>query len=137
MGILEGAMGRLLTRSIKLGGWLVLAAFVGFCGFVNLVNLPGKGESDREARANAHELVEILGAYYSDHGRYPEALGELSPRYVARLPEPSEGRSFEYVPDPDGHDFALGYFEAPVGALPSDGFYSYDASSGEWQFAVR
>jgi hypothetical protein len=130
-------MGRLLARALKLGGWLVFLAFVGFCGLVNLVNLPSKGEWDNEARASAHELVEILGAYYSEHGRYPQALRELSPGYVARLPEPGEGHSFEYVPDPEGQDFTVGYFEAPVGALPSDGFYSYDSSSGKWEFAVR
>jgi type II secretory pathway pseudopilin PulG len=130
-------MKKLLVRALKLGGLLVSIGFVGFCGLVNFVNLPSKGERDREARANAQQQVELLRAYYSDHGTYPKTLGELSPGYAARLPEPREGHSFEYVPDPEGQDFTLAYPEAPMGALPSDGSHSYRASSGEWEFTVR
>jgi type II secretory pathway pseudopilin PulG len=130
-------MGKMLARAAKVGGCLLLLSFVGVCGFVNLVNSPSKGERDRAARANAHELIVALETYHSDHGRYPKALRDLAPRYAARLPEPREGRSFEYVAGPDGLNFTLGYFEAPVGALPSDGFHSYYADSGEWDFAIR
>jgi hypothetical protein len=130
-------MGRLIARALKLGGWFLLLGLIGFCGFVNLANLPNKGEHERKARTSANQLVEVLGAYYSDHGVYPQALRDLTPRYVERLPVPREGRSFDYVPASGGQNFTLGYFEAPVGALPSDGFYSYEAESGAWEFAVR
>ena len=130
-------MGKLLGRALKLGGLLFLVAIVGFCGFLNLVNAPSKGERDQQARADANQLIEALGAYYSDQDAYPPALDELTPRYLSRIPEPQVGGAFEYVPATGGRDFRLGYPEAPMGALPSDGFYSYEASSGQWRFAVR
>ena len=111
--------------------------FVGFCGFVNLMKAPSKGERDRQARTDANQLVEALGAYYSDQGAYPPALNKLTPRYLNRIPEPPVGGAFEYVPGTGGQNFSLGYLEAPMGALPSDGFYSYEASSAKWQFAVH
>ncbi|MBW2290955.1 MAG: hypothetical protein JRG94_01440 [Deltaproteobacteria bacterium] len=130
-------MRKLLARTLKVLGVLFVLSFVGFCGLVNLGNLPSKGERDRHARAGAEQLVEALDAYYSDQRAYPPELDRLAPRYLATIPESWGDRPFEYAQSTGGQDFSLGYVDAPMGTLPNDGYHSYEASIGHWQFEVR
>ena len=130
-------MRKLLARTFKVLGVLCLLTIVGFCGLASLWNLPSKGERDRHARAGAQQLVEALDAYYSDQRAYPPELDQLAPRYLASIPESWGDRAFEYALAAGGQDFTLGYVDAPIGTLPNDGYHSYEASIGSWQFEVR
>jgi type II secretory pathway pseudopilin PulG len=127
---------KLLRGAAKAAGCLMLLAVVGFCGMVNFASAPKKAERDRQARADALVLITVLETYRSEEGRYPAVLEDLIPRFVVEVPGHSDGEIFRYEHFPELHGFKLGYFEAPIGTLPSDGFHSYESTSENWRFDV-
>jgi hypothetical protein len=132
----EACVGKVIRRLFKVAGSMLLVAMLGLCGFVNLVNAPDKADRDRQARGQASRLIAGLGDYRAEQGRYPAALEELVPRFVSEIPSSASGGGFEYAPIDDGREFELGYFEAPMGVLPSDGFNSYESRTASWRFEV-
>jgi len=130
-------MGRALSWLAKTVGWLVLAAFLGFCGVASLGNAPYKRERDRARRAAASELLVALEAYHSEVGRYPENLEELVPSFISGMPGGADGHEIGYSPRSGLTAYHLEYEEAPWGTLPTDGYHTYDSVSEEWTFEVR
>ena len=129
-------MRKAIRGIVKAGGYIFLLALVSFCGVVNLVNAPQKSERDRRARVDALELISALEGFRSEAGRYPDDLSELVPQYLSEVPSRAGGGPFLYQQLIDTHGFTLGYFDAPMGTLPSDGYHIYDSSSKEWTFKL-
>ena len=97
-----------------------------------------------ERRATAVSLAARL--YYLDHGRWPDRLDELVPKYLPALPaDPfhDDGRPFGYTIArgalPDGGDRPLIYFDAgpadPAGWVdePTYGWYIRRGARGPWR----
>jgi hypothetical protein len=61
--------------------------------------------ADRAEQAQRNQyLVFALATYRADHGRYPERLDELAPRYLAEVPgDLFSGKALIYRPSRDGY----------------------------------
>jgi hypothetical protein len=61
--------------------------------------------ADRAEQAQRNQyLAFALAAYRADHGRYPERLDELTPKYLAEVPRDLfSGKSLIYRPSRDGY----------------------------------
>ncbi len=82
---------------------------------------------DAEARADLDldmtRITLALTAFHIDHGRFPESLDKLAPKYIAELPrDPFVERPLKYSLTPDG------YLMYSVGANQVD-----DAGNGWWE----
>jgi hypothetical protein len=58
-------------------------------------------------------IAEALGKYHADNGTYPAALSQLTPAYLASIPEPltTQGTGWLYEGTPD--HYTLGYWRWP------------------------
>src|SRR5262249_44409239 len=69
----------------------------------NIGKLTEVAERFQQRQANAL-LAFALAWYHADHRRYPKALGELQPKYLAEIPQDiSSGNSLIYRPTGDGY----------------------------------
>src|SRR5262245_51261638 len=61
-----------------------------------------------ESKARGARIVAALNNYYSDHGKFPQNLQELVPKYLARLEPPTAGNcQWVYITPPDLSVFSL------------------------------
>jgi hypothetical protein len=69
-----------------------------------LTRLPDSGYL-YTSQLNGAELAVALRRFRLDRGRYPDALAELAPQYLAQVPiDPITGRSPEYTPQGEGFE---------------------------------
>ena len=57
---------------------------------------PGEDEKGKQLREPANKILTAIEQYKQEHGRYPNSLYELVPKYVDRLPEEPTLRIDEY-----------------------------------------
>ncbi len=61
-----------------------------------------------DSRTRAATIIAALDEYHTAHGVYPERLGDLSPDYLAQVPEPVAGvPEWTYGATDAGHEFVL------------------------------
>jgi hypothetical protein len=61
------------------------------------------GERCEQYQRNLH-LAFALATYHADHGRYPQALAELAPKYLDQIPDDIfSGKPVIYKPEPNGY----------------------------------
>ena len=117
-------------RGFTLIELLVVIAIIGMLSSVVLASLNGARKKARDARrvADLKQLQTALELYYSDNVAYPEAttqtsattaLADLSPTYIAAVPDDPLGGSYHYVykSTADGTFYCLG--TAYEGTAPS------------------
>ena len=96
----------------------------------------------------AQPLIDALGRYRADHGRYPDELAALVPDYLDAIPAPRPPLrgDWRYAPLDDGREFiligepAMNYYGVPIQAPTSaeqlayepDGRYEHDP----WDLAM-
>ena len=70
----------------------------------------GQGVDFRQlTEERAAQVSGALESYYSQNGRYPQELRQLTPRHMLSLPEPVILFGQEWCYDGGGQDYALGY----------------------------
>ncbi|MEQ8769541.1 MAG: hypothetical protein RIB60_03420 [Phycisphaerales bacterium] len=126
-----------MNRGIKiaagaLGCFVVLG--LAFCGGLGaLLWALDDNWSDRtvtESQAIGDEIIDALGDYHADFGRYPERLEELVPFYLQEIRRPTAGsREWAYqTQDVCGDGFFLQFGVEPY--MYPTSFYSSD--EGYW-----
>jgi hypothetical protein len=66
------------------------------------VSQASEAENRTRTRGSLMQLGCALAAYCADHGKYPETLDMLAPKYIARVPSDLyTERPFKYVPQAD------------------------------------
>ena len=95
----------------------------------------------RVAQQQTHFLLGRLGlataAYHSDHGKYPEKLKALVPKYITEIPiDPFSGEPLKMISAKDGLIlYSVGpNLEDDQGAIFEDGTYGSDPTKGDIAF---
>jgi len=102
-------------RGVRVGVILApsVAACFALCGVLLARNIIGNrlthsSRVEQTKKAGA-ELIDSLESYKKDMGRYPEALSDLIPKHLGRIPEPTYGTGkWVYASEEDGNAFWLG-----------------------------
>jgi hypothetical protein len=81
------------------------------CGFVECD--PNECREAEEGRTAYEPVIVAIEAYRTEHGSYPEGLGDLLPRYVESIPislrKDGPGEP-EYIRLDEGYEFSFRYF---------------------------
>lgn len=86
-----------------------------------------------ESKKRGECIVAALNSYYGDHGRYPDRLNQLVPKYLRNIDSPVAGdRKWIYELKVGGRHCALS-FEEP-GPPPRKG-YEYSFSASRWIYS--
>ena len=76
------------------------------------------------------QIVAAVERFRKDHGRYPQALTELVPTYLAAIKQPAYGqRQWDYVVHADTDKYALFVW----GAKPHHDAYGLGAPEKKWE----
>ena len=113
----------------------IVALFFGFMVFLYVLHWRmGSRQLETDERSGA-QIIRALESYQHDHARYPAALKEIQPAYMARLPKQGyeSTHDFYYAASTDGSEFWLACDDQRVGAvLPSDSVAQYDSKNPGW-----
>lgn len=93
-----------LPRSRGKSAYHFLIALVCLAGTV--VFALNTSMSTTKARANTERVVASLERYRSEHGRYPDALISLVPRYLSEIPRCQIGRVHYFQPEDGSYNLA-------------------------------
>ncbi len=79
-------------------------------------------QANAAARFDLSSLALALAAYHADHGKYPEQLSELAPKYIATIPrDPFNDDPLHYTRQPKGFLlYSVGRNEKDDGGRDSD-----------------
>jgi hypothetical protein len=107
--------------------WLMIAAaaavgvYLSWRGTVTYV-LPEENQPAGE------KIVAALEAHKRATGKFPPKLGELEPKFLAKLPRPVPDTNFVYAATSDGSGFWFGY------QTNRDNLAEYDSRTRKWEY---
>lgn len=83
---------------------LLAAVFSAGC-----IEKPGEGKLARSGFLTAEPVIAALETYKNEQGKYPQALGELVPRYLESDPQKDENSEirFTYYPVEENSSYSL------------------------------
>jgi hypothetical protein len=84
--------------------------------------------SEDANRPAAEKIVTALEAFRAANGTAPEKLGELQPKFFAKLPRPVPDTHFVYSRTPDGKTFFFGY------QTTRENLAEYDSRARKWEY---
>ena len=90
---------------------LLFILFLSSCSSVE--EPPGVGEKAEQGYAVCNPIVDALERYHNDKGAYPETLNELTPEYLATVPQEVNNYPIRY--DPVEGSFMLAFEYAGPG----------------------
>ena len=118
----------LLVVAVPIGFVVTLILFYGLA--FGQWPIPSDALEFTEKRGNP--VVGALKLYRADHGRYPQSLQELSPRYLDSIPPPSWGlKTWIYAAEKGGFDLRV-HESIHTGNGVSRFFGDYDHSA-KWE----
>lgn len=88
-----------------------LARGMFFCGLLLLAGCerPGEGAKAAAGYAACTPVIEALGRFDAEQGRYPELLGHLVPSYLSAVPGEVGGYPLDYRATDAGRGFELAF----------------------------
>jgi type II secretory pathway pseudopilin PulG len=99
------------TKAVPFARWVV-TALLASAASVPLALVIGS-QQDRLTQKRSARLITALDSYRQQHGRFPDSLAQLGPRYLPRVPTTALGlwrpRPFQYAPWPDSLAGAAAY----------------------------
>jgi hypothetical protein len=104
---------------LLVGGLVLLAQFYGIAG-----------PTAAEGQAKAGPLVAALEQYRQDTGHYPAEPAQLTPRYLAELPQPAPRWAYDYTTQDSGAAFTLTF---SLGRNFDGDYCEYTSHSQVWR----
>ena len=105
---------------------LVVAAVLGggLFAYLALFSKPGV-----DATKEGDQIVAALNNYFADTTAYPDTLGGIMPRYLAKVPLPPDSAvtDWVYAPNPAGREFTLAYNH------PGARGVTYTSATQQWE----